>query len=118
MAVWNRCNVDKKGLDHTCLANDFKKKLTDKVEDEVTRMGRNPETRTLTQTRTLTTDHDSDPDPDSEPYPNPDLATQLMIVWCLPGYRSSGWASAHTRASRTWVRASASTASTRRASMR
>ena len=39
MAVWNRCNVDKKGLDHTCLANDFKKKLTDKVEDEVKRLG-------------------------------------------------------------------------------
>ncbi len=54
MAVWNRCNVDKKGLDHTCLANDFKKKLTDKVEDEVMRMGRNP-----------------DPDPDHDPDPGP-----------------------------------------------
>ena len=39
MAVWNRCNVDKKGLDHACLAADFKKKLTDKVEDEVKRLG-------------------------------------------------------------------------------
>ena len=54
--MWNRCNVDKKGLDHTCLANDFKKKLTDKVEDEVMRMGRNP---------------DPDPDPDHDPDPDP-----------------------------------------------
>ena len=38
MAVWNRCNVDKKSLDHTCLANDFKKKLTDKVNAEVEKL--------------------------------------------------------------------------------
>jgi len=38
MAVWNRCNVDKKALDHTCLANDFKKKLTDKVNAEIERL--------------------------------------------------------------------------------
>jgi len=60
MAVWNRCNVDKKGLDHTCLANDFKKKLTDKVEDEVTRTGRN-----------LDPDPDPDPDLDLDPDPGP-----------------------------------------------
>eukprot|EP00908_Phaeocystis_cordata_P004612 Transcript_1501.p1 GENE.Transcript_1501~~Transcript_1501.p1 ORF type:complete len:653 (+),score=175.84 Transcript_1501:949-2907(+) len=38
MAVWNRCNVEKKALDHTCLANDFKKKLTDKVNAEVDKL--------------------------------------------------------------------------------
>lgn len=27
MAVWNRCNKDKKSLDHDCLAKDFVKKV-------------------------------------------------------------------------------------------
>lgn len=31
VAVWNRCNVDKKSLGTECLRQDFTKKLTDKV---------------------------------------------------------------------------------------
>jgi len=38
LAVWNRCNVDKKGMDNDCLRQDFVKKLTDKVNAEVERL--------------------------------------------------------------------------------
>ena len=37
LAVWNRCNRDKKRLDPECLKADFVKKITDKVEAEVRR---------------------------------------------------------------------------------
>jgi len=38
MAVWNRCNKDKKGMDLTCLANDFVKKISEKIEAEIGRL--------------------------------------------------------------------------------
>jgi len=38
MAVWNRCNVDKKRLDEKCLKEDFVTKLGEKVDLEVTRL--------------------------------------------------------------------------------
>ena len=38
VAVWNRCNVDKKALDQDCLRQDFVKKLTDKVTAEIERL--------------------------------------------------------------------------------
>jgi len=38
IAVWNRCNREKKALDKDCLRADFVKKLTDKVEAEVTKL--------------------------------------------------------------------------------
>lgn len=38
LAVWNKCNVDKKALDHECLRRDFVKKLTEKVLSETERL--------------------------------------------------------------------------------
>ena len=38
MAVWNRCNVDKKGLDHDCLKQDFVQKLGAKIDAEIVRL--------------------------------------------------------------------------------
>ena len=38
IAVWNRCNRDKKSLDAECLKADFVKKLTDRVEAEVRKL--------------------------------------------------------------------------------
>jgi len=38
LAVWNRCNVDKKRLDPSCLRDDFVAKLTEKVDIEVARL--------------------------------------------------------------------------------
>ena len=38
IAVWNRCNVDKKGLDHDCLKQDFVQKLGAKIDAEIVRL--------------------------------------------------------------------------------
>jgi len=38
IAVWNRCNVDKKSLGTECLRQDFTKKLTDKINAEIERL--------------------------------------------------------------------------------
>ena len=38
IAVWNRCNRDKKALDPKCLQEDFVKKLTEKVSGEMSRL--------------------------------------------------------------------------------
>jgi len=38
VAVWNRCNIDKKSLDKDCLRQDFVKKLSDKVNAEIDRL--------------------------------------------------------------------------------
>ena len=38
VAVWNRCNVDKKALNPDCLREDFVKKLSDKVTAEIERL--------------------------------------------------------------------------------
>ena len=38
LAVWNRCNRDKKYMDTKCLSADFVKKLSDKVDIEVAKL--------------------------------------------------------------------------------
>ena len=38
LPVWNRCNRDKKYLDHDCLRKDFVKKISDKVEAEIAKL--------------------------------------------------------------------------------
>ena len=42
LAVWNRCNRDKKTLDTDCLRADFVKKLSDKVRDATPRLRSRP----------------------------------------------------------------------------
>ena len=38
LAVWNRCNVDKKRLDPACLKDDFVAKLSEKIDQETARL--------------------------------------------------------------------------------
>ena len=38
LAVWNKCNVEKKRLDTECLRNDFVAKLTERIDAEVARL--------------------------------------------------------------------------------
>jgi hypothetical protein len=38
LLVWNRCNADKKALEHECLRQDFEKKLSDRVTAEMEKL--------------------------------------------------------------------------------